>query len=460
MCCGGDAGGAPDWFYEASRDQIRQGIDARNEANTTYREFTQRGREMGSLANQDREADRFREDAYTTYGNAMRMRDANMASMGVNAGDPRFYRGTDREGVALAGQTAAGMNRARAGARQEGLSLETAGATGLAGNDPTGAIQSTGSMYRADADRNAQMQAGQAEGFGRAAGWALENSDKISGWFADGGYVHHYADGGYVRGIQRFAQGGNVYDRAQDEVQQMSKSMPAQDRPQGMDPVRAARTAKNLVDKAAKGFSKTSGAGPGTEMYGNAVQSMGGDGLGAMIDANGAWAGVDAAGGMGADAAMGIAGADAAGAGAGAGAVAGEAAGAALGAEAAGAAGAGAAGAGTAAAGAGATAAASAIGTAVPVLGAIMALGGALGLKDGGSVPRNGIGGRHMQGKAANPNGGKVSGRGGPKDDMVPAYLSPGEFVMPVGAVQKFGLDRLEKMRQAGLEFERQQGIA
>jgi hypothetical protein len=38
--------------------------------------------------------------------------------------------------------------------------------------------------------------------------------------------------------------------------------------------------------------------------------------------------------------------------------------------------------------------------------------------------------------------------------------LSDGEFVMPVGAVKKFGLDRLEKMRQAGLEFEKTLGIA
>jgi hypothetical protein len=42
----------------------------------------------------------------------------------------------------------------------------------------------------------------------------------------------------------------------------------------------------------------------------------------------------------------------------------------------------------------------------------------------------------------------------------VPALLSDGEFVMPIGAVKKFGLDRLEKMRQAGLEFEKTLGIA
>lgn len=52
--------------------------------------------------------------------------------------------------------------------------------------------------------------------------------------------------------------------------------------------------------------------------------------------------------------------------------------------------------------------------------------------------------------------GGKVSGPGGPKDDRVPALLSDGEFVLPVGTVKKYGLAKLEKMRQDGLQFEKQ----
>lgn len=55
--------------------------------------------------------------------------------------------------------------------------------------------------------------------------------------------------------------------------------------------------------------------------------------------------------------------------------------------------------------------------------------------------------------------GGEVDGPGGPKDDQVPAMLSDGEFVLPVGTVKKYGLAKLEKMRQEGLEFERQLGI-
>ena len=72
---------------------------------------------------------------------------------------------------------------------------------------------------------------------------------------------------------------------------------------------------------------------------------------------------------------------------------------------------------------------------------------------NGGSIhpmshhPKNGI------------PGGPVHGPGGPKDDLIPAMLSNGEFIMPVGTVKKYGLDKLEKMRQEGLAFEKQLGI-
>lgn len=49
-------------------------------------------------------------------------------------------------------------------------------------------------------------------------------------------------------------------------------------------------------------------------------------------------------------------------------------------------------------------------------------------------------------------DGGEVDGPGGPKDDMVPAMLSDGEFIMPAEAVKFFGLDRLHKMTQKAKE--------
>lgn len=44
---------------------------------------------------------------------------------------------------------------------------------------------------------------------------------------------------------------------------------------------------------------------------------------------------------------------------------------------------------------------------------------------------------------------GLVSGEGGPKDDVVPANLSDGEFVFSAEAVDAIGLENLEKMHEA-----------
>ncbi|MFM1990217.1 MAG: hypothetical protein RJA99_3174 [Pseudomonadota bacterium] len=84
-----------------------------------------------------------------------------------------------------------------------------------------------------------------------------------------------------------------------------------------------------------------------------------------------------------------------------------------------------------------------------------MQVNSVMGYKSGGPVARP----PKMRPGSTTQSGGKVSGPGGPKDDRVPALLSDGEFVMPVGTVKKFGIDKLEKMRQAGLEFEKQLGI-
>jgi hypothetical protein len=96
--------------------------------------------------------------------------------------------------------------------------------------------------------------------------------------------------------------------------------------------------------------------------------------------------------------------------------------------------------------------AAAAVGTAMPWVGAGLALygiGNAAGWwADGGEVT-----------PGSQDQTGEVDGPGGPKDDAILAALSDGEFVMPVGAVKFFGIDRLEKMRQKGLEHEQQMGI-
>lgn len=477
--CGGGGGSGQRALEQEEKDLLRmqtrvaeQGIVNRDLANAGYRSFVQRGRERGSIQNQNLEADRFRQDATAGFGTAQRMQDTRMASMGVNAGDPRFTRGRDTAGVGFAGQTASGMNAARAGARSEGLKLEGAGYTGLAGNDPTGALNSMGATINGANNRAMSADQAGAAGWGalgQGAMYGLANADKIGkgfntvgGWFpggggggmsdaaaasfdtfADGGMVRSYAEGGEVMGVQRFAAGGNVYDRAMGDVSQANQMIrPRGPAPQeggmGIDPITATNIASKMVNKAAADTAlagKYAMAPAGYSSTGLKFGADAGASLGAGTAGEGAGMGLK----MGADAGA-MMGAEAGAAGAGTGlSTAGLA-----GAEAAGA---GAAGAGLAT-----------VGAALPWVGLALAAGSALDLfADGGQV---GIGRPQGGGPAANPKGGKVSGPGGPKDDMVPAYLSPGEFVLPVGAVRKFGLDRLEKMRQAGLEFEKQQGIA
>jgi hypothetical protein len=138
--------------------------------------------------------------------------------------------------------------------------------------------------------------------------------------------------------------------------------------------------------------------------------------------------------------------------------------------------------------------AAAAVGTAVPAIGAGLALygiGNAAGwwadggaVQPGGGSPPPGSGSDRWKwsdpawgiNQVAHKNNwwadggdvtpgsrdqtGEVDGPGGPKDDEVMAALSDGEFVMPVGAVRYFGIDKMEKMRQKGLEHERSMGIS
>lgn len=54
---------------------------------------------------------------------------------------------------------------------------------------------------------------------------------------------------------------------------------------------------------------------------------------------------------------------------------------------------------------------------------------------------------------------GSVNGPGGPRDDMVPAMLSKGEFVLNEGAVKHFGLAKLNKMNEVGLQNQEARGL-
>jgi len=56
-------------------------------------------------------------------------------------------------------------------------------------------------------------------------------------------------------------------------------------------------------------------------------------------------------------------------------------------------------------------------------------------------------------------DGGAVEGPGGPRDDAVPAMLSRGEFVLNEGAVKHFGLAKLNKMNEVGLQNQHARGL-
>lgn len=101
-------------------------------------------------------------------------------------------------------------------------------------------------------------------------------------------------------------------------------------------------------------------------------------------------------------------------------------------------------GAGTAAAGEAAAVASpalSAISTAIPWIGAAVAVGSMFDLfADGGEVNRDDM-----------TRGGEVDGPGTETSDDVPAWLSDGEYVLNAEAVQMVGKDKLDRINEAGL---------
>lgn len=54
---------------------------------------------------------------------------------------------------------------------------------------------------------------------------------------------------------------------------------------------------------------------------------------------------------------------------------------------------------------------------------------------------------------AMHTSDGEVEGMGGPKEDKVPARLSPGEFVFSAEAVEALGLETLEELHEKGKQM-------
>lgn len=491
-------------LYDVQADQAEQlGAVANQYVYPAFGRFMQQSQDYGSIANQNKAATQAGADAAVAA--QQRQNDVNysLTSAGVNVADPRYAASMRAAASQSAAAQAAATNTARTNvqnlgfARQQdaiSLGMGVPSNAVAAANAASGTAGSIANMQTADRQASNEAVSNTVRGGISLAGYAMAK---------DGGYITKRVEG-YVAAPERFATGGIVGAMRGIRPAAAPASAPAAASPgmtaatgvvsnpvvmkglakgaefageqlgieglqtfgqsatQALDKFSPIKDAYAAAKSAVSEALPQAGLTPAVEAAG--VEAGAQTGLAAAPGA----AGVEAAGAMGAEAAgAGLAGAEAAGAGL----AAAEAAGAATAGTAATAAttGAGAVGA-TGGALAGAGGAAAALGAAVPWVGAAVLAGSLLAdlFADGGEVIGYGenseldaqdVADAEGVAREDHTDGGEVDGPGGPKDDMIPAWLSDGEFVMPVGAVQFFGLDRLEKMRQKGLEYEQQLGI-
>lgn len=372
--------------------------------------------DYGSLANKERAAAQAKADAEASFGSAMGAYKGDLASMGINPDDPRYAREMRKLATTAYGGGAAGMTGARERADQMGFA-RLQDTTGMLAGVPSSASSALSSAS-ATGGNLAQMYNQGQQAYGQNVAGAVRGGIDLYGFskgnpgmfgLADGGPVLKLKGGGYV---QRLARGGIVgaMENITPPPPPTGTPTPSNAGAVGQGLMRGREMAGSGVESLGKatgsadmtafgqGMRLGKEAQPAIDAYTQAAQQVN-----SILPAAGEATTAAAAEGA---ALEGVAGSLGSGA---------------------------------------------ALGTAMPWLGAAMLAGSALGLfKDGGKVTPG----------STSRRGGEVDGPGGPKDDRVPALLSDGEFVMPIGAVKKFGLDRLEKMRQAGLEFEKQLGIA
>lgn len=466
---GGGGGGERyenlDRLYAMQAQQGQQMMDFANKnVYPAFEAMMDESRGVGSIANQELEASRAGADSQAALGQAKKQMNEEMASMGIDPSDPRYANALASMELQGAANTAAMQTGARDKTKQLGYArTKDAVSMGMGlPSDAVSALNSAGQMASSAANMQAQGAQTRATNMGNIAALAGRFM------FADGGEVKSpnrlavggmakkncYANGGEVKRPQRLAAGGIARGGFLAPIGTPAAPPPAGQRTTGLGLGNAvigdggikagaiAEKAGNLVGSPqvsafGQGLRLGKDAGGAIEAYkgaadvANAAGQAAASNIGTATADAAAQYGISAAGeqaGMLAAQEMGM------------GTLATEAA-AATTAEAAG---------GVASAmGAG-----SAVAAALPWVGGAMLIGSALGLfKDGGSVNK-----KRLQ-VANGIKGGPVSGPGGPKDDLVPAMLSDGEFVMPVGTVQLYGKDVLEKMRQDGLAHEKQIGI-
>lgn len=469
-CKGGDGGtyyGDLNRLYSIQADQAQTlGQVAKDTVLPAYKGYMQEAQGYGSQANQEQQATQAGADASAAAGSARAGMSADMASMGINPTDSRYQGAMAKMATDQSAQQAAGMSGARENTRKLGMAY-TQDAVSLGMGTPTqAAAAAAGASNTASAGANYYMQnrARDAQGIGSAVrgGMDIYGSLNTPG-AADGGYVH-MADGGYVshHNIQKMAGGGIL--RMQMDPNAVPPPPPSQRQPNPyISNASTAAKGVKIGTSAAGKYGNTAGmqdsaaaarygTNEGSAQTGALAQQEQGMNSGMsnvyevakqkISDLMPKVQGMDAPSAAPASApveaeAAGTVGEGAVGAGA-----------AETGAEAAGA------GAATAAAETAATEGTAEIAADLLAEYGAMALAAADGGQIGRPQPKQGI---HPG--AVNSSGGPTHGPGGPKDDKIPVMLSDGEFVLPVGTVKKYGLAKLEKMRQEGLQFEQELGI-
>jgi len=384
------------------------------------------GNDYKSNANKSRVSDTAMADSAAAYGNAMRMADANQSGYGGPTSERAEAVRRGGAATQAAGAAGAAENARENQDRMGNALLADSTSLGLGqaatAQNAMNAASSTANAMQNQSNWGAQQNANAWGSAAGAAGWGISNWSKIKEFFAaDGGEVPErgYAGGGPVSPTSpRFSGAAGLNPNNIQPVQNPNPPPSSGGGPLGsaMSTMSALNTATKLVDKYSSGLTGAQTA----PVYSPAAP------VGVDLPSMGSMAGMEAAPtGAALSGATGV----------------GEAVGGAAGL------GEAAAGAGLAAETAAATGAATAATSIAPEALALLLL------REGGAVPKAGIGrgSRLTNGRAENPSGGTVRGAGGPKDDMVPARLSPGEFVMPVEAVSHFGLKKLESMRQEAL---------
>lgn len=434
-----------------------------------YQAYGQMADNYGTNANREKYATEATAASRGAAGAQQSALEENLASMGINPADPRYARSFAEMGVMGAANEAAAATKARNDVDNKAFAM-MGDVIGMGMGTPQNATQAANSaMYAANAGWQGQNVANQqqANSVGNLFRLGSNMFDGLS-FGADGGQVLRLKGGGYVQRPQHFfgggvARGGGFLTQAPLPAPPMEMPRPTgmQSMMQGVGNAGTGGGMAKMSGMLGKGIEGAGnmlgspntaafgqgvrlgkGAQPAVNAYNQAATQMVDNALGPNAAVNSgtgtapvSWA--SAEGGAGYDAAANaayMAPAEADTALASATAATGEAAelggiGSAMG-------------------------AGSALGAAIPIVGAGLAaygIGNAMGWwADGGRVTPG----------ANAAGGGQVDGPGGPKDDKIPAMLSDGEYVMPVGAVKFFGLDRLEKMRQKGLEYEKQLGIS